>query len=118
MMFEDLAAHEAFALIRVRDADAVTLLAGRRTDIASLADIPMAASEQTGWNSLVLVPFAQVRERGFAAHQDGTPLSVIAADVCRDVPVSEILAQLPDVPVEFADRGGFETSDDDYAALV
>jgi phenazine biosynthesis protein phzE len=118
MMFEDLTAHEAFALIRMRGADAVTLLAGSRTDIASLADIPMTASDQPGWNSLVLVPFAQVRERGFAVHEDGTPLSVIAADVCRDLPLNEVLASLPDVPVEFTDRGGFETSDEDYAAMV
>jgi len=132
MMFEDLTAHEAFALIRMRNADVVTLVAGRRTDIDSLADIPMAASDEPGWNSLVLVPFAQVRERGFAAHQDGTPLSVIAADVCRELPLDEVLAQLPDATIELTDRppragarmpaggapSGFETSDTDYAGLV
>lgn len=118
-MFEDLmTAHEAFAFIRTRNADSVTLLAGARTDIESLADIPLAASNEPGWNSLVLVPFAQVRERGFAVREDGTPLSVIAADVCRDVPLADLLTELPDVPVEFADRGGFETSDQDYAAMV
>lgn len=117
-MFEDLTAHEAFALIRMRNADAVTLLAGRRTDLESLADIPMAASDEPGWNSLVLIPFAQVRERGFAAHQDGTPLSMIAADICRELPLDDVLAALPDVPIGFTDRGGFETSDTDYAALV
>lgn len=117
-MFEDLTAHEAFALIRMRNADAVTLLAGRRTDLESLADIPMAASDEPGWNSLVLIPFAQVRERGFAAHQDGTPLSMITADICRELPLDDVLAALPDVPIGFTDRGGFETSDTDYAALV
>ena len=29
-----------------------------------------------------------------------------------------MLAELPDAPIEFVDRGGFETSDDDYAGLV
>jgi phenazine biosynthesis protein phzE len=118
MMFDDLTAHEAFALIRMRNADAVTLVAGRRTDLESLSDIPMAASDEPGWNSLVLVPFAQVRERGFVAHQDGTPLRVITADICRELPLDEVLAELPDAPIEFTDRGGFETSDVDYAALV
>ncbi|HUS22687.1 MAG TPA: chorismate-binding protein, partial [Aeromicrobium sp.] len=117
-MFDDLFAHEAFALIRMRGADAVTLLAGPRTDLKSLADIPLAASTQAGWQSLVLVPFAQVQERGFVAHQDGTPLTVIRAEVQRDVALEDVLAGLPDVPVEFADRGGFETSDADYASLV
>jgi phenazine biosynthesis protein phzE len=117
-MFDDLFAHEAFALVRMRGADEVTLIAGPRTDIATLAEIPMAASTAAGWQSLVLVPFAQAQERGFVAHQDGTPLSVIRADVQREVPLDDVLAALPDAPIEFTDRGGFETSDADYAALV
>ena len=34
------------------------------------------------------------------------------------MPLAELLAALPDVPVEFEDEGGFETSDEDYAAVV
>src|ERR671912_770413 len=40
-MFDDLFAHEAFALIRTRGSDSVTLLAGARTDLDSLADIAL-----------------------------------------------------------------------------
>jgi phenazine biosynthesis protein phzE len=118
MTFDDLFGHEAFALIRMRGADDVTLIAGSRTDVSTLAEIPLSADAAPGWQSLVLVPFAQVQERGFVAHQDGTPLSVIRADLRREVPLTELLDALPDEPIEFADRGGFETSDTDYAALV
>ncbi len=118
MTFDDLFGHEAFALIRMRGADDVTLIAGSRTDVSTLAEIPLSADAAPGWQSLVLVPFAQVQERGFVAHQDGTPLSVIRADLRREVPLTDLLDALPDEPIEFADRGGFETSDTDYAALV
>ncbi|MFL6088910.1 MAG: chorismate-binding protein [Aeromicrobium sp.] len=117
-MFDDLFASEAFAMIRMRGAESVTLLGGARSDIPTLADIPLSENGDPGWESLVLVPFAQVAERGFVAHQDGTPLSVIRADVRREVALEDVLAALPDVPVEFSDRGGFETSDADYAKLV
>lgn len=122
---DQLLSQPAFALVRVRDSDTVTLLGGERTDVDSLADVPLVAGEPDAvdaegraWDSLVLVPYAQVRERGFEARQDGTPLSVVRADVRTEVPLSELLGQLPDVPVEFVDRGGFETSDDDYAGVV
>ncbi len=115
---DDLLAQPAFALIRVRDADTVTLVGGTRTDLDSLADIPAVPGSGEGWDHLVLVPFAQVRERGFEAHQDGTPLTSIAVDFSAEVPIAELLPSLPDLPIEFADRGGFETSDDDYAAVV
>jgi phenazine biosynthesis protein phzE len=110
----------AWALIRVRESDTVTLVGGPRTDVETLADVPLGpgASGTPAWDHLVLVPFAQARERGFAAHQDGTPLSVIAAETSAEVPLADLLTVLPDVPVELDDRGGFETSDAEYADVV
>ncbi len=115
---DDLLTQPAFALIRVRDADTVTLVGGPRTDLDSLGDIPAVAGSGEAWDHLVLVPYAQVRERGFEAHLDGTPLTSIAVEFSAEVPIAELLPQLPDLPIDFADRGGFETSDDDYAAVV
>ena len=120
-MFDDLFAAEAFALIRRHDADEVLLLAGSRHDVEALADIPLSTGDTDGedvWDSLVLVPFAQARERGFVVREDGTPLSVLRAQVRREVPVDELLTQLPAETVDFDDRGGFETSDAEYATLV
>ena len=117
-LLDDLLDQPAFALIRVRDADTVTLVGGPRTDVETLADIPLNTGSGRAWDHLVLVPFAQVRERGFEAHQDGTPLSVMEASVQGDVPLRELIDGLPDGPIELADRGGFETSDDAYADMV
>lgn len=119
-MFDDLFAAESFALIRTQGADSVLVLAGPRSDVATLADIPLATgdSDADEWDSLVLVPFAQARERGFVVREDGTPLSVISAQIRREVPLADVLAALPSKPIEFTDRGGFETSDPEYAGLV
>ncbi|HSI26530.1 MAG TPA: chorismate-binding protein [Aeromicrobium sp.] len=119
-MFDDLFAAESFALIRMHDADAVLLLAGPRTDVATLADIPLVTGDEDSdvWDSLVLVPFAQAQERGFVVREDGTPLSVLSAQVRREVPIDELLSALPDDAIQFTDRGGFETTDAEYAELV
>ena len=115
---DDLLAQPAFALIRVRDSDTVTLIGGPRTDLDKLSDIPLVPGSDRAWNHVVLVPYAQVRERGFEAHQDGTPLSAIEAAYSAEVPIAELLDLLPDAPIEFADRGGFESTDDAYAGMV
>lgn len=117
-MLEQLLTYPAFALIRVRDSDTVTLIGGTRTDLETLSQVPLTAGVKRAWDQLVLVPYAQVRERGFAAHQDGTPLSAIGIEYERHVPVADLLALLPDASIEFADNGGFDTSDADYAAMV
>ena len=120
-ILDDLAAYPAYALIRVRDSDEVTVIAGDRTDVEKLADIPVGEGlPESGakHDSLVVVPYAQVRERGFEAHDDGTPLSVIAAELHREIPLYQLLELLPDETIELSDRGDFETDDETYAAMV
>ena len=120
-ILDELLRHPAYAIIRMRETDTVTVVAGPREDVESLADVPVESGSPTDgspYDRLVVVPYAQVRERGFEAHQDGTPLSVIDCDLHTEVALDELIDLLPDVDLEFADRGGFETSDDDYAAMV
>ncbi|MTB89639.1 phenazine-specific anthranilate synthase [Aeromicrobium senzhongii] len=117
-MLDDLLAQPAFALIRGRETDRVTLIGGPRHDVEKLAEVPLAEGPGPAWDHLVLVPFAQVAERGFEAHQDGTPLSVIEARFNQDVALADLLEVLPSDQIELADRGGFETSDEEYAAMA
>ncbi|UPK74856.1 anthranilate synthase family protein [Nocardioidaceae bacterium SCSIO 66511] len=120
-ILDDLLDHPAYAIIRQRETDVVTLVAGPREDVESLADIPVEDGvPESGprYDRLVVVPFAQARERGFDAHQDGTPLSVIECRLNAELPLAELLELLPEAELDFADRGGFETGDDEYARMV
>src|SRR5665811_689372 len=80
---EIIAAYPAYALVRMRDSDEVSIVAGQRTDIETIADLSLTDDVPSAgpvWDHLLLVPYAQVRERGFEAHEDGTPLSAIAIE--------------------------------------
>ncbi len=117
--------HEAWAVIRrstrAGDRDTVGLVGGRRSVVASLLDVPLEdgppAADHVA-DRLLAVPFRQVAERGFEAHDDGAPLVVVDVEVEHEFSVAEVVAAIDDVEVTFTDRGGFETGDDDYAALV
>jgi len=116
-----LLGHEAWAAIRLRDSPTVTLVGGRRSVVERLSDVPLedgVPSPGRRFDRLLAIPFRQAAERGFEVHDDGAPLTVVEVDTEAEVPVAEILAALPDTPVEFADPGGFETSDADYAKVV
>ncbi|HET6698627.1 MAG TPA: anthranilate synthase family protein [Nocardioidaceae bacterium] len=118
---EELLGCEAWALVRLRDAATVTLVGGSRTQVERLVDVPLeegAPAPGRRFDRLLAVPFRQVAERGFEAHDDGTPLVVVDLDHEAEVPLADLLAALPDDPVQLADRGGFETSDEEYAAVV
>ena len=116
-----LVEHEAWAVIRLRDSSTVTLVGGGRDEVARLADVPLEQGppeDGRRFDRLLAVPFRQVVERGFEVHDDGAPLTVVRIDSETEVSLAEMLEVLPDETVEFTDRGGFETSDDEYAVVV
>ncbi|MFE7812420.1 anthranilate synthase family protein [Streptomyces sp. NPDC057433] len=102
-----------FALLRRRtpgrDDTVVELLLGPVTSRDRLADLPD--------EGLALIPFRQIRERGFDVRDDGTPLLVLTPEERHELPLAEALAQLPthDVRVE---GGGFDVGDEEYAGIV
>ena len=120
-----LQGHEAWAIIRrstrAGDRDTVGLIGGRRSEVASILDVPLEeGTPEPGHiaDRLVAVPFRQVVERGFEAHDDGTPLVVVDIESEREFSVAEVIEAIDEVPVEFSDRGGFETDDEEYGRLV
>ncbi|MGR4879444.1 anthranilate synthase family protein [Streptomyces sp. LARHCF249] len=105
-----------FALLRRRtpgrDHDTVEVLLGPVHEAERLADLPVRELP-----TLALVPFRQIRERGFDVRDDGTPLSVLVAEEAYEIPLPEALAGLPAHAVR-VDGGGFDVPDEEYAATV
>ncbi|MET7811040.1 anthranilate synthase family protein [Streptomyces sp. NPDC005395] len=102
-----------FALLRRRapghDHDLVELLLGPVTEYDELADLPD--------EGLALVPFRQIRERGFDVRDDGTPLLMLTPEERYGIPLAEALAQLPAHEVR-VEGGGFDVGDEEYARTV
>ncbi|MFE7931737.1 anthranilate synthase family protein [Streptomyces sp. NPDC057456] len=102
-----------FALLRRRtpghDADTVEVLLGPVGTYDRLADLPE--------EGLALVPFRQIRERGFDVRDDGTPLAVLVPEERHVLPLADALDQLPAREVRVED-GGFDVADEEYAEIV
>ncbi|MDX2596678.1 anthranilate synthase family protein [Streptomyces sp. WI03-4A] len=102
-----------FALLHRRtpghDEHTVEVLLGPVTARERLADLP--------GEGLALVPFRQIRERGFDVRDDGTPLLVLTPEESCRVPLDRALRELPghDVRVE---GGGFDVGDEEYREIV
>ncbi|MFF0035420.1 anthranilate synthase family protein [Streptomyces mirabilis] len=102
-----------FALLRRRtpghDHDTVELLLGPVSTCDRLADLPD--------EGLALVPFRQIRERGFDVRDDGTPLAVLTPEETHVLPLERALAELPAHGVRVT-GGGFDVADEEYAGIV
>jgi phenazine biosynthesis protein phzE len=102
-----------FALLRRRtpgrDEHPVEVLLGPVTSRDRLADLPD--------EGLALVPFRQIRERGFDVRDDGTPLLVLTPEESYELPLDVALAQLPAHEVR-VEGGGFDVGDEEYGEIV
>ena len=102
-----------FALLRRRtpghDENTVEVFLGPVRTCDRLADLPD--------EGLALVPFRQIRERGFDVRDDGTPLAVLTPEETHTLPLAEALGQLPAHDVRVA-NGGFDVEDEEYGEIV
>ncbi|MEU6592056.1 anthranilate synthase family protein [Streptomyces sp. NPDC046881] len=102
-----------FALLRRRapgrDEHPVEVLLGPVTSRDRLADLPD--------EGLALVPFRQLRERGFDVRDDGTPLLVLTPEESYEIPLADALSQLPAHEVR-VEGGGFDVGDEEYGEIV
>ncbi|CAG7617441.1 anthranilate synthase family protein [Actinacidiphila bryophytorum] len=97
----------------------VDVLVGDVSPYASLADLPLTDLPPAGARPevLVLVPYRQLAERGFAAPDDGEPLLAMSVSGHQQLPVSEVAARVPQAPAALSNRR-FDVEDEEYADLV
>ncbi|MFC6598290.1 anthranilate synthase family protein [Kitasatospora paranensis] len=114
----------AFALLHRRAprlaTDTVEVLVGTVGAYDTLAELPVRSGLPAGGprhDLLALVPYRQIRERGFDAHDDGTPLQALEIDEQYAFPLAEVLPALPQRRVAL-DGGTFDIDDERYAGIV
>ncbi|MEV2255670.1 chorismate-binding protein [Streptomyces sp. NPDC050147] len=111
-----------FALLHRPEAttgNTLEVLLGDAAAYATLADLPLGdAPAAAGVHELLaLVPYRQIKERGFAVLDDQTPLIALSVTGQQQLPLPAALHRLPNDPVK-VDSDGFELSDDQYADIV
>ncbi|MFD5751124.1 anthranilate synthase family protein [Streptomyces sp. NPDC127033] len=113
----------AFALVHRPEAHVdsrVDLLVGDTSRPDTLADIPLSPEHPrrgAHHEKLVVLPYRQIAERGFACPDDKEPLVVMDIREQTTVPLEPLLDALPDLPLN-AREGAFDLDDDAYARTV
>ncbi|MFI1825654.1 anthranilate synthase family protein [Streptomyces sp. NPDC020412] len=117
---------DAFALLYrpgVTGPDVMEVVEGTVAFPAALADIPLPpapgldAAAEPRHDVLVLLPYRQLVERGFACVDDGTPLVAIDITHQQRLPLTEALTRIPQVPTRLS-GGGFDVDDEAYEEVV
>ncbi|MFF5292096.1 anthranilate synthase family protein [Paractinoplanes globisporus] len=100
---------QPFALLHRDGADHVEVLTGDVITVATLADIPVEPGRQT----LAVIPYRQIAERGFDCVDDGAPLECLLITSRGTEP----LTSFPAGPLRLG-PGRFDLTDDEYGEIV
>jgi phenazine biosynthesis protein phzE len=95
--------------------DIVEILFGELVTVERLADLPEPFGPEQP--VLAVVPYRQIRERGFEAVDDGAPLLALRSRERVVLPLGDLLARLPDGPESFTETG-YDVPDADYRQIV
>jgi phenazine biosynthesis protein phzE len=103
---------QPFAYLHRDGAEEIEVLSGDIVTVASLADIPLEPG-RPGPQTLAVIPYRQIAERGFAFVDDGAPL------LCMRITARETRrkSELPHGTI-IAHGGAFDLDDDAYAQVV
>jgi phenazine biosynthesis protein phzE len=85
--------------------------------IAAIPLLETTSASGAGHEVLTIIPYRQIRERGFAAPDDGAPLLVMPIAAQERLPLADALHRLPDSAVDLVSER-FEPDDEHYARIV
>ncbi|MEV6479336.1 anthranilate synthase family protein [Streptomyces sp. NPDC051576] len=106
-------------------AGVLEVLAGEVSLPETLAGIPLPDDDPTVSGTvpgarhevLVVVPYRQIAERGYAAPDDGAPLIALTITEQQRVPLGDAIARVPQMPTTLA-GARFDIGDDAYQDIV
>jgi len=115
-----LAGDEPFALLHRPESTGsewVELLTGPVGRLDRLAELPPSAGRPGRHEVLAVLPYRQLRERGFAHVEDEAGLLAMTIQQQRRLPLADLLAELPDQDIRLSDAD-FDLDDAEYGELV
>ncbi|TKJ34885.1 hypothetical protein A6V29_14740 [Blastococcus sp. CCUG 61487] len=106
-----------FGLIRHENSSTIDVLLGSVTTLDALSDVPSRTRGAPGPDVLLLVPYRQITERGFVAHDDGAPLVCLQVERHLAVEVSDFVERCPQPELSITDTT-YDLDDEQYGEIV
>ena len=107
-----------YAIIkREDDPDHAIILQGEIVEYDNLDDIPVqdrVPEDGSEFDTLSIIPFSQVKERGYESHDDGAKILCLRIKSQTRVAVADLLEALPDEQIALAGDPTFSSSDAQY----
>ncbi|MCH9853553.1 MAG: anthranilate synthase family protein [Alphaproteobacteria bacterium] len=108
-----------FFMQRKGSDDEILICHGELTLLNEIKQIPLPDddAENNSFTSINLIPFCQVKERGFAVHDGGEKIKSLKVSKHHTMPLHDFLAQIENRPVTISNIG-YDMTFEQYQAIV
>lgn len=122
MLLSSIGDPSAPLFILKRDGDDKTLvMTGKVVELDLLDQIPrrrgVPGNSRRAFDSVFVMPFRQIRERGYEVRDGGEPIFCLEVERCEELDHDVLLGALPDETVS-SSGGAFDIPEDEYARTV
>lgn len=110
-----------FCLIQKQDSEEILILTGEATRCRRIDQIPRkngATDGQWRYDTISVVPFCQIRERGFSVVDGGEDILTILVTSQQEVEAQAFVDLLPSETIELAEEISYDRSEEEYAAVI
>ena len=110
-----------FCLIQKQDSEEILVLTGAAATYRHIHEIPREHGGTHGrvrYDTISIVPFCQIRERGYSARDDGEEILTIRVTGQREVDAAALLQLLPSEEILVKEEIRYDTTEAEYAEII
>ena len=118
---ELLSGARPFCLIQKQDSEEILILTGRARQIDAIERIPRKRGSSRGrilYDTVSMVPFCQIREKGYAARAEGEKILCIEITGQEEIPVENLLSLLPEETIRMQRDVRYDTTEGEYEETI
>ncbi len=110
-----------FCIIQKQDSDESLILTGESLTCGSIDEIPRNFSDTGGktiYDTISVIPFCQIKERGYHVHDDGEEILTIKVTTQHTVNTELLIDTLPLKEILFKNKIEYSTSEQEYGRVI
>lgn len=110
-----------YCLVQKQDSEEILVLLGQARQYEYLNDIPRKhgpAGDRRLYDTISVIPFCQMKERGFEAHDEGEKIRTIVVEKQIAILKNDLLRLLPNTRMHLAGELEYETSEAEYQEII
>ena len=116
-----LSGNTGFCAIQKQDSEDILIVTGTPARYRRIDEIPRKSGPgefEYTYDSISVIPFCQIRERGYTAVDEGEDILTLSIEEQFEVDADEFIQSLPEEEIRLSEPISYDTSEEEYGRII